>query len=74
MEFIPPPKGEDNVVLPKLKILKNFYLNPIAIGMRSSQHEQGIGLQAAQWETLTLQYLKLKGSSAPAPVFIWKYL
>jgi len=51
MEFIPPPTGDDNVVWQKLKILKNSCLNPIAIGIGSSQNEQGIGLQAAQWET-----------------------
>jgi len=50
MEFIPPPKAGDNVVLQKLKILKNSCLNPITIEMGSSQHEQGIGLKAAQWE------------------------
>jgi len=51
MEIISPPKGEDKVVLQKLKILKNSCLNPIAIGIGSSQNEQGIGLKTAQWET-----------------------
>jgi len=46
-----PPKRGDKVVLQKAKILKNSCLILIAIGIGSSQNEQGIGLQAAQWET-----------------------
>jgi len=45
MEFMPPPKGEDKVVMQKAKIPKNSCLIPRGIGIGSRQNEQGIGLK-----------------------------